>query len=451
MHALSNAAMTSRRWHFSLRGLMIGIFGIAAGLTEVRHDIASWTDGLFVALATWGAVAIGEQACDLWRHFRRNRSLSTAQRGGVRWAMLWRLTAIALLAVGFALRRLQTAGIIALVDQSDGFQATGKSLRAALFDLLLLLMAARPAMLPASTKAPRKWFKLASLAAASLLALLIWWEKFSIMYLVHVAIEGIESTAPVRFLTSRTGVSFAARYPPFIWGSLAGTVACTLAILPASKLPALSRRRFALAVAMLCLSLLAGYASDVWLATSGFRRASPYMHGALMPHSAHVWIAATLVVAVLTGTSACRWSAVAWEDSRPTNDDWRQGRRYLHEGFFWTVMLAVAAGSRIVHLLMASYQWSFGGPWYHAAYYMLMWPDGLLAISLSLVACYRIVGHFRRETTLPRGIAALDPARFAIVWCALLVAAPAAIVALAAFSFALWLTPWYNLPLPSKW
>lgn len=67
---------------------------------------------------------------------------------------------------------------------------------------------------------------------------------------------------------------------------------------------------------------------------------------------------------------------------------------------------------------------------------------------LWLIAVGAILARIARRHALSlRGVSALDVNKFAIIWWALLLAAPAAVVALAAFSFALFLTPWYKLPL----
>jgi hypothetical protein len=82
----------------------------------------------------------------------------------------------------------------------------------------------------------------------------------------------------------------------------------------------------------------------------------------------------------------------------------------------------------------------------------LFWPDepeSILSVALLCVATGRIWRLLlRRPVTAPIEITHFNARRFAIGWLAIFLAACAALPAIAATSFAFYLTSWYKLPLP---
>jgi hypothetical protein len=104
------------RLRFSLGGLLICIFGIAVGMAEARHDRSSWTDGLFAAVAAWGAIGLAQQARQLWRRFHGDKSLTENQRWGFRFAVFWRAGVVSLMIGGFVLSQMEWEGSVVLAN-----------------------------------------------------------------------------------------------------------------------------------------------------------------------------------------------------------------------------------------------------------------------------------------------------------------------------------------------
>lgn len=436
---------TRRRFHFSLSGLFICVFGIAVGLAEARHIGASWIDGLLAAVAAWGAVGLAQQARDIWRHFQGDESLGEDQRWGVRFAAFWRMAVVALAVGGFVLSQMESVGFVTLPEGPSDFNNTGQLLRSATFFLTLLFMAGR-GHAPALPVSPAKrWVEPAALAAGFILGLLVWWDDMMIWFLVHVACEGIAAVSPLRFLEPRAVPSLAAQYKPFVCGSAMAFVLSTLSFTVIWQLPKSSRRWRPTSIALLVILLPACYALDFWLANAGLRRASPFLQGAQEPRPAHVWPTAFLVTAVFATSCSYRWCMSRWDTEIRLSSDWQGGGRYLHEGTTWAILLAAAVAGSVAQGLIEVYRWGFGIASLPAILFdFLLQPKYLLALAILLVACARIFDGLRRRKVLPeRGIAALNPKKFAMVWCAVMLATPAAVAALAALSFALWLTPWW--------
>lgn len=428
---------------------MTSVFVVAVGLAEARHEKATWVDGLFAAAATWGGVGLAQQARDLRRRFRGVQSLTAAQVWGVRFAVFWRVGVVAILVGSLVLNQMELAGLVSLAPRADDFHNTGQLLRGAAFFLLLWATTAPAGIPKVPRRAGARFLNAAAVLAGSILALVVWCDNMLIWFLVHIACEGIGGLTPARFLEPRIVPSLWWRSGPFFYASLAATLLSALNFTLVSHFPRFSRSGLRLRVALFALLLAATYSLAVWLATDGLQKASPYLHSGRASHPPHVWALALLVIGLSTAYLSLRWCSVPWSDCDTLNNDWRHGRRYAHEGLLWRLLLATAAGGSICHTAAVMYQWSFGGGWLaNTLIELVTTPRSLLMLELWIVAFGSILAWLGGRAALPlRGIAGLDAKKFALAWCALMLGAPAAIIALAALSFALWLTPWYNLPL----
>jgi hypothetical protein len=440
------------RLRFSLGGLMACVFAIAVGLTEARQGGAAWFDGLFAAVAAWGAVGLAQQARDLRRYFHGDQTLNALQRSGVRFAISWRLAVVALLLGSFVLNQAEVTGRVSVLGRHDDSFHTGQLLRSAAFFLLLLTMATPGGIHKSPFSIARKLVQAAAILAGTILGLIVWCDEMLIPFLVHIACEGISGLTPARFLEPRIVPSLWSRSAPFFYASLTAAVLSALNFALVPKFAQESANRWRFYVIFFALSLSATYALAIWLATVGLRQASPYLYAGRPSHRTYIWVLASLVIGLTTAHLSVRWSASRWNDADISNSDWRHGRRYVHEGLFWRVLLAIAAGGSLCHEAAIMYQFNFGGRWIADLLAEVMTnPKSLLMLVLWLIAFGAVLARLAGRPVLPlQGVTALSAKKFTLVCCALVAAAVPALIAIAALSFALWLTPWYELPLLEK-
>ena len=65
-----------RRFQFSLRGLMVFVFGVAVGLSIASMERLGFADGVLAATGAWIVLWLVNQARDLWSTFRGRTDLS---------------------------------------------------------------------------------------------------------------------------------------------------------------------------------------------------------------------------------------------------------------------------------------------------------------------------------------------------------------------------------------
>ena len=80
------------RLKFSLRGLMVVVFGAAVGMAVMRQRYDSWQEGLLAAVACWFALGLLQQVRDQWRTCRTD--MPRDERWRCRFTIGWRLVAI---------------------------------------------------------------------------------------------------------------------------------------------------------------------------------------------------------------------------------------------------------------------------------------------------------------------------------------------------------------------
>jgi hypothetical protein len=153
-----------------------------------------------VAVATWIALGLLNQARDLWKTFAGRGDLPDGIAWGWRLAAAGRLAIVGLLAASFAVEVLLDRGILSLPERPDDFWNPGAHLRLAVFRLAVLLAVW---IVPGPIRIRRRslWSLVLGLcggAAAIVGCLLVWSNRTYIHCLVHLALQGIDYAAPPR-------------------------------------------------------------------------------------------------------------------------------------------------------------------------------------------------------------------------------------------------------------
>ena len=447
----------SRRWppQFSLRGLMIFVFGVAVGLSAMTSTRADWSYAVLAAATTWIVLGLINQVHDLWRAFGGRSDLSNDQRWGWRFAVLWRL-AVAGLLIGYCVvRYLLARKIISLPEREHDMFDTGARLREALFYLSLVVVLCSVPRLRRTPRRSRWSLLLGALggAAAACLCVVVWIERTCICFLVHVAIKGIAMVQPLWLSREVLKVYGDARSEAFFRLSLLAVIflLASLALIRqlARQWPRGPRRRL-IWTGLLLPSLAVTISYPIWVYTRGLERVAPRMAEALQMGPLHRWIFALPVLIVLV--TAATWRIVG-NPGDPVCDpklNWRvRQRSYYHERLAVIMVLAVALvmffGERYAAIAQPGTPFSV---WQETVWPLFGEYLCLQAAVLLLAVQGTLSGWFRPVDPQPAGPPELPPARFCAVWCALFVTAIFGIPAIALFSFSVWLSGWHLLPWP---
>ncbi|HEX7379498.1 MAG TPA: hypothetical protein VF278_20415 [Pirellulales bacterium] len=444
----AQAAATRHSFRFTIRGLFVCVFGIAFGLAESRRANGSVGEGLLAALSAWAALGLGRQARDLYRHFHDRHDLTREQRWGARFAIGWRSGAILLWTTYYVMRQCQDAGLLSLPEQTNWavWFDVGRELRLALLGLLLLIAAGpRFSVVAGRSSLWSKTISGLAIVAGALLALVFYWDQMAITFLIHVVCELKDSGCfwPYRFAHLPAVPTLTQRYQPFIRGAAAAVflglfncgVLWRLAV-QWSRLRWLKAAVLATGIALLC-------ALEQWLATSALSRASPYMAANVRLASAYDYLLAVAVIGVAVTVAAYRCCARPWDTAGDVNTAWRANREYPHERAYWMALLAAAMVGAVIQDEIVPHGWA---RWADTLYYLVLegngsGPRNLLWLAMFLFALGRLAQSLWGRPRAASGIAALDPLQCAVIWCATFALAPLLVIAIASFSFALWLTP----------
>jgi hypothetical protein len=448
-----------RRYQFSLRGLMVLVFGVAVGLSIASIEGLGFADGVLAAAGAWIVLGLVNQARDLWSTHRGRNDLSRDERWGWRLAVFWRAGVAGLLVGYYLVSALVALQVIYLPESDDALWATGSDVRRAIFlvCMLIVLWSVLPAR-PAGRRGLRaRVVDLAGVAVGLVLCAMICWERMSIQFLVAVAIQGIEMAWPLRFSPDGIELLPAARTARFFRE-------CSLALpltlinfgltygLAIQWSRGLGQRLAWSALLVIALPISAWY--TIWVFTVAMPRAFPIMIEAQRHVPLHAWVSALLLVLVLATATTYRLVGSAAQPSDGTYLSWRRADgRYYHERRAAILLLAFGIAVKVVVVVWyVAREFSFIGlglGWQSFATECLCNGQLLLPLIVLSVAGYAVLRLGRGRLALRRDCPTpISPWRFGAVWLALFLTMAVGIPMIAIFSFAVWFSPWYVVPWP---
>jgi len=444
-----NGRTTGQRLQYGLRGLMVLAFAAAVGFSTIGTENARWFHVLMAAALALVILGLIHQVCDLWRTFRGRDDLSANQRWGWRFAVFWRIAVGLLMAGYYSVTILLEREVIALPDGDSDLFYAGSTLRdavAMLAALIVLGSIPRPAPKRLRWWWRSRWIGTLGILGGACWCWLVWWDQLLIHFLVNEAVQGMGRSAPLWLSTEGFGYVPAARVHAFLCYSLLGAAGMLVSLCSIYRLARPRRQGFRprwVTVGFLLCGLLAVGSYVIWLGTSGLRRIS-MMSAQLWGSSEplHVWISALLMVTVFVTAATYRMSAIGDGDGHGLQANWRRRpKAYYHERH--SVVLLVGTG--FVGLLMPRFSWT----WQDFFYATVGSPQSMLPVAVFLVAMQKLLtGWSRSAEPAPAAVPELPLARFCTVWIALLLTVILAVPTIAGLAFAVWLSPWYRLPLP---
>lgn len=424
-----------RFFQFTLGDLLVAMLGICVGLSVGRSGV-KLPGMVLVAVMVWFVVGICSQIRDLWSTFHGREELSRDQRWGWRFAVFWRIGVVCLLVGYYVVAQLLNHKLLSLPEGEPEYLALGTALRSSVFYLaLVVIMSAWPPR--QARRPPTRWSTLVeycSFLLGMLIALLLYANVMAISALVDVAISGIVAAQPVRFSDERSAACCADRSVLF-WLSLAATLMLIVSLV--------LTRHFARSAAqggcrqwlwggLLLLMIPFTVLYPIWLVIAGFKQFSPYLADHIGSGVLHPWLAAAVLLIVAVTAIARRMASVP-EASISADFHWRRhSQTYYHERGPVLGCLAVGIAFQLV-AQGALYQkiWSWTE--------MFADPLTYLSISVLFLALRGVMLAFRLPTDLSSGpLPELRLSVFCTVWLAIAFLMPAAIVTLAALSFAVW-------------
>jgi hypothetical protein len=445
------------RFQFSLRGLMVLVFGVAVGLSMGCMRTLDWTHGILGAAMAWIFLGLMAQVRDLWGTFHGRSDLAGDERWGWRFAVFWRVGVACLFAAIYILAALAELRLVDLSESKDTIWPVGAELRDALLFVCLLtvLYGVLPARQPKRSGRWSSLLEVAGVAAGVVLCVFICWDSMCVQFLVTITVQGIEMAQPLRFAREGVDLLPAARTARFFRECLLafGLALVTLGlvyVLATQWSRARWRRVVLVALTVTAIPISAGYL--IWVLAVAMPHALPVMIEAQRPVPLHVWISALLVVLVMATAATYRLVSLPVEPSRGAELSWRPAEgRYYHERPAVILLVVFAIGAQVIDVVWILQIWHLYGVlgWSEIVRGCLTEGAILLRLLVPCVAGYAWLKLIRRSVT-PGMIAPrrLPAGRFCAVWMAMVLAVAIAIPAVAIFSFAVWFSPWYRLPWP---
>ena len=421
------------------------VFGLALGLAAMRQPRVEWYEGLLVSAIYWIILGLAKQIVDLRLALRGTPALSADLRTGGRFAIAWRLIAIALLVGYGTLEALRRQGLLMLPKVEGPIIDVGQALlNLQFYFALIMVMASAPSRAkPVLEDAPLdRLLKAASWIPALGLCLFAWSRGWMhIVYLVHLAISGIEKSFLLRFGNPNIALDLAARAQWFV-------IHVGLAALLVPLNMGLTRRlarTWSLAgripwnvVACLSMSLAAATGYVAWFYSFGLAQFSPQFAESPTPVPFSVWSAAGLLLVLVSGAVSYRLVMSASVRQQTAALHWRrEAWRYDHERGWTMFVLVVALGGKIA----AAFHAGWSTTWQVTLDFFLTWqPENYVIVAAFWLAVCALFQGFRRgRESTDIGQPPLVHSQFAAVWLASLLTFSLSLPVLAWFCFSLWL------------
>jgi hypothetical protein len=291
------------------------------------------------------------------------------------------------------------------------------------------------------------WITIGATIAGLVFALIVLPDTAMIIYLVHIATQGIEFSHPVRFQRLGLFPDHAAEGYRFFWLSV-GAVLCVALAAIALALANVSRlgRNFKIAFVVLYLGLLAGAGAFCgWYYISEFPRISPDLASVGSGSNWFDFLGGAILAAMMITAGAHRFASLG--GSRTAITFHQENERIpLHET---TICLLLLVGSMVAYFVenaRASWQITLFGTRtvteflssvlrYSSNYIMLA------IVVLSLQLCW--LRWKRSASDIRWELQSIDQRRFGLNWLGLALLVGIGLPTVSIYCFAFWLGPWY--------
>lgn len=437
---------------FTLSDLLAATFIVAVALAAGIYG-GDWRTIVLAVIAGALTVGLSRQARDIWVACRKVAP-SHGMHLSLWFSLGWRLVAGPLLIVVILLGCLPQAALDEeLAWDAEAFRRAGEHLFQSV--TLLLVTAALLAGFfarrdPSSVREASRWADAAWWLCAVVMVVLVGTSMLLIYSLVHIAIQGILAYLPY----SRGGVVMNSATPTsrevtaFVrWSYLAGfgvLLNAWLTVQLAASFEHRGIRRIAIAALLLVtLALTCRYL--IWVYQVDLPRISPIFSEMLFERPQRQWLFAAVLIGIFA--TAATWRIIQHPKQAKCclQIDWQErASRYWHERAPVLVLMAF--------VVLETWVWvpdAFGAPWGSNwdAFGMLVYAAFGEPIAFLRLACLVAIGlvaiHRWRGagTSSDAYFAVLPPARFVLVWLAVVATVVTGVPTFTVFCFAFWLAP----------
>lgn len=462
--------------------MLLLTFSFALAATVLRQPGADAGDFLLVAALFWVMAGLANQIGDLFAVLRATPGLDRALRFGLWFEIACRFALAAFLPGYYCVGKSITGPFYVWLDEKP---FTSALWLAVLVPTLLMILDNNPRLVRTKLAAlPRSRFQhlieMAGWVCGVVLAVIFLLGQSAIPFLVTIAVNGIGNAWSARFTLSPPGERLSRQLALLEWSALGSTCAI-VAILRARAVArhGASGGRAWWRILTLVASLVVVVGMAAWITGYGAQYALPMFMLEDQPRPLSVWPPAIAILAlVATGGTIRFLRPVRCElTARSPVVNWHPRRQnYYHEQRWLVALVAIAAATKLSLLLyramverglppapamsllvpllgtninllpdwlISAIDVTWGGLQIAveevADLHRLLWLA--LALGAAQAAWARRVPA--EKASEPRTILPLPAARFAVVWCTLLVTLAAGAVSLAWLS----LSVWFLLPL----
>jgi hypothetical protein len=426
---------------------------LAPGLAVERHVY----QGAIAAISLWVIVGLAAQIGDLFTAFWQNRSLTSEERWGWRFAAFWRIAVAFLMVACLLVMPLVSWKVLVLDDPSAWLSLSSSELCQAIL-LLGLIVAVASAPQLASRPGHHRWSwptRWLGWITAGVFCVIVLKDHLIVPAIVHMTLAEIELSWPLQVHFENLAAS---SNPRDIAGLLhiatAGVVAvlfsCVLLRLLSLRWRRGGWQRFCLG-ALTMAGLAASGAAAARIALADVPRITPMLAASISLPRPHQIVGGVVLVAVLVTAAAYRWSKSALEPCAVGGVTRRRAEdRYYHERRFTAVLLACVVGLNLMLFLIPL---ALSGPFsanvyaeigarVHEIVSILATGEGCLSFAVIVLAIQSV--YYGRSNSPAAAVPdqpRLSIGLFSLLWFALLIIVLSAVPILAAWGFALCLSP----------
>ena len=434
-------------WRFSIRGLLILVFGCAVGFARLRYWGHSWwqaTAAAGLAISVWIVIGLLTQAWALRQRLRQHE-LSPDARCALRFGIGWRWAIGTLLVAYHAVEHIG-----AEVFESDQALMAGWHPEV-IYYLVLVVILASIRSGGKRRRPPKDQYLRYGLVwiLGIIYCSIALYDQLTVHYLVYIAVRGIEASNSL-FPPFLDGVNplFVQRAEPAFWLGISSAALMPfnfLFIYFAARSRSVRRRRICQVLFPIGFSVMTGL--FLWNCLIALPTAAPLMMAQRIEGGVwHFLLIAAPCLLILTTATAYRWTAAF---SKPTPDDEQRVAvrepPYLHERRLLVGALAgvllIDLGRTVIQLLDPSLSlaaWNWGD-----ACYLFVFRSMPAGIAVCILATQKALTGKRQAQFPPVSLPELSFKRFLSVWLALIMTLLVAIPVSAAYGFALWLAIWF--------